>query len=187
MKVAFRLSAIAACAVSAGCASIVSDSQYPVTISSNPAGSTVVVKDKRGLELHRGTTPTTLVLSAKSGYFQSAEYSLEFEKEGYDRTTQYLSASMDGWYVGNIIFGGLIGFLIVDPATGAMWKLNSPVSATLSPSPLDPAKAEAAATTSNGKSADIAAQLKQLKDLLDSGILSPEEYESRRKQLVEHL
>ena len=27
---------------------------------------------------------------------------------------------MNGWYIGNILFGGLIGFLIVDPLTGAM-------------------------------------------------------------------
>jgi hypothetical protein len=26
--------------------------------------------------------------------------------------------------LGNIVFGGLIGLLIVDPATGAMWKLE---------------------------------------------------------------
>lgn len=31
---------------------------------------------------------------------------------------------MDGWYFGNILFGGLIGFLIVDPATGAMYTLK---------------------------------------------------------------
>ncbi len=31
---------------------------------------------------------------------------------------------MNGWYAGNIVFGGLIGILIVDPATGAMWDIK---------------------------------------------------------------
>lgn len=185
MKFALKAVAIAACAASAGCASIVSDSQYPVSISSNPAGSTVVIKDKRGMEVHRGTTPTTLVLPAKGGYFQPAEYSLQFEKEGYSPTTHSLSASMDGWYIGNIIFGGLIGFLIVDPATGAMWKLDSPVSATLAALPVDATKVVPVAAS--GNSGDIHAQLKKLKDLHDSGILNAQEYEARRKELVEQL
>jgi hypothetical protein len=30
-----------------------------------------------------------------------------------------------GWYlVGNFFFGGLIGWLIIDPLTGAMWTLS---------------------------------------------------------------
>ena len=31
---------------------------------------------------------------------------------------------MNGWYIANIIFGGLIGLLIIDPATGAMYTLS---------------------------------------------------------------
>lgn len=32
---------------------------------------------------------------------------------------------IDGWYFGNILLGGLFGMLIVDPATGAMYKLET--------------------------------------------------------------
>ncbi len=35
-----------------------------------------------------------------------------------------LEAGVNGWYFGNIIFGVLLGILIVDPATGAMWKIH---------------------------------------------------------------
>jgi hypothetical protein len=35
-----------------------------------------------------------------------------------------LKATLSGWYFGNIIFGGLIGMLAVDPATGAMWNIE---------------------------------------------------------------
>jgi hypothetical protein len=51
----------------------------------------------------------------------------------YDTRTVPIDFKLDGWYIGNIIFGGLIGFLIVDPATGAMWKLDTEfVNETLS-------------------------------------------------------
>lgn len=31
---------------------------------------------------------------------------------------------LSGWYFGNLVFGGLIGMLIVDPLTGAMYNLK---------------------------------------------------------------
>ena len=42
-----------------------------------------------------------------------------------------MDSSLSGWYWGNIVFGGLIGMLIVDPATGAMYKLPEGVSADM--------------------------------------------------------
>jgi hypothetical protein len=36
-----------------------------------------------------------------------------------------VDSRINGWYVGNIVFGGLIGWLIVDPLTGAMWALDA--------------------------------------------------------------
>lgn len=39
---------------------------------------------------------------------------------------------LNGWYFGNLLLGGVIGMLIVDPATGSMWKLDTPpLSVTL--------------------------------------------------------
>ncbi|MEW6291598.1 MAG: hypothetical protein AB1545_17315, partial [Thermodesulfobacteriota bacterium] len=36
-----------------------------------------------------------------------------------------VESKANGWYIlGNLLFGGLIGYLIVDPATGAMWNLT---------------------------------------------------------------
>jgi hypothetical protein len=118
-----------------GCASIVSKSQYPVTINSNPSGATVTVTNKRGVDVQKATTPATVTLAANAGFFSPASYSLQFEKDGCFPASTLLSAGMDGWYIGNILFGGLIGILIVDPATGAMWKLDDPVCGNLSPDP----------------------------------------------------
>ena len=36
----------------------------------------------------------------------------------------HLNGTVSGWYFGNILFGGLLGIVAIDPATGAMYKLQ---------------------------------------------------------------
>jgi len=115
----------------ASCASIVSKSEYPVSLMSSPAGAQVQVK-KNGAVIHQGTTPSTVTLSASSGFFTPAKYEVVFSKKGQPQQTVPLAAGVDGWYFGNIFFGGLVGLLIVDPATGAMFKLPDNVNVTFS-------------------------------------------------------
>jgi hypothetical protein len=109
----------------AACASIVSDSKEALTISSNPMAAQIAIVDQSGVEIYRGTTPATITLDASAGYFDGQEYTVTFSKEGYDPTTVKLDSRINGWYVGNIVFGGFIGWLIVDPLTGAMWALDA--------------------------------------------------------------
>jgi hypothetical protein len=109
----------------AGCASIVSDSEGVVTISSNPTAAEITIADQSGAEVYRGTTPATITLDASAGYFDGQEYTVTFAKEGYDPTTVKVDSRINGWYVGNIVFGGFVGWLIVDPLTGAMWTLDT--------------------------------------------------------------
>ena len=108
-----------------GCASIVSKNQYPINISSSPSDVDIVVTNRKGQEIFRGITPVTLNLKSSAGFFQKAEYLVGFEKAGYDRSVVPIHFKLDGWYFGNIVFGGFIGLLIVDPATGAMYKLDT--------------------------------------------------------------
>ncbi|MFN3581727.1 MAG: hypothetical protein ACK4VV_14795 [Pseudomonas sp.] len=115
-----------------GCASIISDSQYPVAMTSNPSGASFEIRNEQGSVIHRGTTPGTVTLKAGDGYFSGANYTIVFKKDGYADQINTLSPTVDGWYVANILFGGLIGLLIVDPATGAMYKLPESSSAVLS-------------------------------------------------------
>lgn len=114
-----------------GCATIVSDSAYRTTINSSPEGATATIKDERGLSIHRAQTPFTTTLDAGDGYFSKSRYIVEFEKECYETTQVPVRTSLDGWYWGNILFGGLIGMLIVDPATGSMWKMDESVRIAL--------------------------------------------------------
>ncbi len=109
-----------------GCASIVSKSNYPLSIKTDPEGMSVVITDKQGKEIFEGQSPTTVMLKAGAGFFSKAEYQVVLEAPGYQKQNIPVYFKLDGWYFGNIVFGGLIGLLIVDPATGAMWKLDSP-------------------------------------------------------------
>ena len=116
-----------------GCASIVGRDVFPVTINSNPDGATISVKDENGVKMYSGTTPTTVMLGAGEAYFHAKSYNITFSKTGYMDQFVTVRASLDGWYFGNILFGGLIGMLIVDPITGKMWKLQKNVFGELSP------------------------------------------------------
>jgi hypothetical protein len=80
----------------------------------------------------KGQTPSTLTLKASNGFFDGATYSVHFEKEGYDSQNVMLDSKIDGWYLGNVLVGGLLGLLIIDPATGAMWKLEESLLVSLS-------------------------------------------------------
>ena len=120
--------------ISCSCASIVSKSVYPVTIDSEPRGAYVVITNRRGSEVFKGGTPTTVKLKPGGGFFQRAIYDVAISKDGYVTKRVAITASFNGWYIGNLVFGGVIGFLIVDPATGAMYKLKDvDVNETLVP------------------------------------------------------
>ena len=107
------------------CATIVSRCRYPVNINSNPSGANITIVDKHGLQIYKGATPAVVTLKAGAGYFSKAEYQIQFSMAGYDPQTLPVTFHFNGWYIGNIVFGGIIGWLIVDPLTGAMWKIDT--------------------------------------------------------------
>lgn len=129
-----RLTVAVVLLISTSCASIVSKSSYPIHIKSNPTEARIIITDRDGIEVYDGLTPASLTLDASAGFFRKAQYTISFEKEGYAPTTIPVVFKLDGWYFGNLLFGGLVGLLIVDPATGAMYKLSTEyVSETLTP------------------------------------------------------
>lgn len=119
--------AMGAVVLFSSCASIFTPSSYPLVIQSNPEDASVVVMNQRGVEYARGVTPFTVTLKASDGFFSKAEYSVKFMKDGYEDRIIPVTFSIEGWYFGNILLGGLIGMLIIDPATGAMWKIDQDV------------------------------------------------------------
>lgn len=106
-----------------GCASIVSDANYPVSIQSSPAGANYEIANEAGMVVSSGVTPGQVTLKAGAGFFDGELYRISYKKDGYQDQVSMLDSELDGWYWGNILIGGLIGMLIVDPSTGAMYKL----------------------------------------------------------------
>lgn len=115
---------LAVALLGSGCASIVHNSDRRVEIASVPAGAKATVSRAGQDEvISVGTTPYVVTLDPKRGYFKGQSYTLRLELDGYAPAEVELKSKLSGWYLGNIVFGGLIGMLIVDPATGAMWNI----------------------------------------------------------------
>lgn len=114
------------------CASILGKSAYPVSINSNPNGADISITDKKGKEVYKGQSPATVSLKSGAGFFSRAEYQVKISSRGYTDQVIPVNYKLNGWYYGNLLLGGFLGMLIVDPATGAMWKLDTPpISITL--------------------------------------------------------
>src|SRR4051794_20989954 len=111
----------------ASCASIVSKSTYPVHIRTNPAGATVSITDKKGKEVYRGQSPTEVQLKSGAGFFSKAEYQVKLSSPSFADKVVPVNYKLNGWYFGNLLFGGVVGMLIIDPATGAMWRIQDPI------------------------------------------------------------
>ncbi len=108
-----------------GCASIVGSTSETVSFNSNVVDSEAVIKNKDNITVYSGTLPMTLSLRKKAGFFSRETYQILAQKKGYISQSQTLDTTLSGWYWGNLLFGGIIGMLIVDPATGAMWTFDS--------------------------------------------------------------
>jgi hypothetical protein len=109
-----------------GCATIMGDKTQVMPVSSSPSDATIKITDERGIEVFKGTTPTNVTLQKSDGsYWGKKSFIVEISKPGFATQTIPVKANANGWYIGgNILFGGLIGWFIVDPMTGAMYTLS---------------------------------------------------------------
>ena len=114
---------IGACAAIIGCATIVHSGPRAISIASTPAGAKVSIYDRSNTLVQTSTTPFVAQLSTRYSYFKGQKYRLVFELPGHAPAEVNLESELSGWYLGNLVFGGLIGMLIVDPMTGAMYNL----------------------------------------------------------------
>jgi hypothetical protein len=122
------------CTGLAGCASIVSGGPKNVSINTTPAGAKVTIYDKAGTTVSVNQTPAMVSLSRSHGPYQGESYRIAIEKPGYRRVELHINSTVNGWYFGNILLGGFIGMVIVDPITGAMFTLSPDhIEQTLTP------------------------------------------------------
>ena len=110
-KVTFTLM-VGASLLLSSCATIVSGSRQTVKFDSTPSNAMVYIN-----EMKIGRTPLEHKLS------RDQDYDVMIKLDGYTPYKTRLTRKFNAWYIGNILFGGLIG-LIIDPITGAMYKLS---------------------------------------------------------------
>ena len=125
MKKNILIAAFMSLSALSGCATIVGSPTHVMPISSKPGDATVFITDEKGAEIFKGQTPTSVTLNKSSGsYFGGKNYLVNISKAGFAPQTIPVNSRANGWYIGgNILFGGLIGWLIVDPLNGHMYTL----------------------------------------------------------------
>lgn len=112
MKNLFKVLPLVSVLFLQSCATIISGSRQTIQFNSNPANATVFIN-----EIEAGKTPFQKRLK------RNEEYKVSIELEGYETYETKLTKKFNEWYIGNIIFGGLVG-LVVDPITGAIYRLS---------------------------------------------------------------
>jgi hypothetical protein len=127
MKLTFSLASCAVMLLSS-CATIFSSKQVVTKIDSSPSRMAYKIKNEEGVVVSEGITPSTTTLNRSPGYFRPGKYTVEISKNGKLVGKETVSATLNGWYFGNIIFGGLIGMIVVDPLSGAMYRMPETVT-----------------------------------------------------------
>jgi hypothetical protein len=118
--------ALLAATLLSGCATIVGDENQLIPIASDPDLASIVIVDETGAQVFRGTTPATVTLAKSDGsYWGKKSYTVTVTRPGYASQSIPVTAKANGWYIaGNLVFGGLIGWFIVDPFNGGMYTLT---------------------------------------------------------------
>jgi hypothetical protein len=98
-----------------GCASIIHQTTQQVPVKSNPEGAAITVSCGDVHNDPKLVTPAVVTVHRKPTHC-----TISLEKDGYKPAEVALRRDMSGWYLGNILFGGIIG-LVVDAANGAMY------------------------------------------------------------------
>ena len=105
------------------CASIVDGgSTKPITITSEVLGQKFVVPIQTGM-LFKQVSHLRKINLPRSGDQWAEKVYYKVSLEGSDNA-QNVQSEITGWYLaGNFVFGGLIGYLVVDPLSGSMYTL----------------------------------------------------------------
>lgn len=118
---------VAAAVILSGCATIMGSPTQTLPITSAPSGATIVIVDEGGREVFSGTTPTSVTLNKSNGnYWGGKSFTITISKPGFKEQNVPVISGANGWYIaGNLLFGGLIGWFVIDPLNGNMYTLSS--------------------------------------------------------------
>lgn len=130
MKKVIFTAAILSSLLLQNCATLFSTNKTNVSLQGTP-GAAVTVTNRKGKLIYQGTTPATVKLKNSSGYFRGESYNIIATKDGKTQTQTLDShVRIAYWFNGvGLLFGGVnvVGFLIIDPLTGAMYNLDSDI------------------------------------------------------------
>jgi len=157
IKLVKYVALITAISLSTGCASLQSGRTMTLKISNEPENIKFVIKNKKGNIVYDGTTPASVKLKKGAGYFKAEQYSVEFKRHCYPTQIIKTTASINpkywenhGFFLVNLglfvlcpycinvflpisALTMMIGYLVVDPLTGAMWQLSMPEQVEFDP------------------------------------------------------
>lgn len=115
-----------------GCATMMNDSSKTVQITSNVPQANFSIKNKVGNVVQNGVTPSSVNLKVSAGPYSGEKFLIDFTKDGYLPSTAVLDSEISGWWFGNLlVFGGILGFAVIDPISGKMWTLPDSVNGQL--------------------------------------------------------
>lgn len=187
MKVFFRLTSLFLLLnIATGCASILSGRSQTITLSTNPPGARCEVVREGRIVGTVENTPGAITLDKTKH-----DMDIVCKKEGFTEAKGFAESGTEGSTFGNILLGGVVGWGI-DSAAGADNKYPDVVTVNLVPNsaPVQPAPVAAVtrATTSKGSNKnDPSKRLSDLKKMRDDGLLTEEEYQKKRAEVVEKL
>jgi hypothetical protein len=108
-----------------GCATIVSGRKTEVTLDNSGGATYFSVLDSNNRVVDSGMTPKQVTLKTTQNWLTPAKYHVVYASQ--DGVEQYnLNAGFNWWTAGNIVIGGVPG-IVIDAATGALWKLQPQV------------------------------------------------------------
>lgn len=105
---------IAAAALTSGCATIVKGSTQDLNVNTDPTGANCELS-RAGIVI-ASVNPTPGSVQIKK---DKNDIEVKCNKSGYAETSGHISSNFEGWTVGNILFGGIIG-IAVDYGSGAL-------------------------------------------------------------------
>lgn len=130
-----------------GCSTVIEGRSQQILVNSSPAGADCGLY-RQGLRI------ATVQNAPGSALVEKTKHDIWIVcvKQGYQQATHYNKSGVAGATVGNIILGGGIGW-IVDSASGADNKYDTPVNVTLVPVQPGESSPTALPTSFNGSAA----------------------------------
>ena len=105
-SIARPIALLAALGMMSGCATMMAGGPDRLPVSTNPSGATVFVDNAPV-----GQTPVMVTLDRAK-----PKAVIRLEKPGFEPITITREKTMNGWIIGNALFGGVIG-MVIDVAT----------------------------------------------------------------------